>query len=973
MGTSMTFNTNTTTLQWRQLFTLSYCKCFTSTNFLHNSHLFNHFSSFSSHNHSIYSVNSHFTVAKSVNRKISAVFGGLNCNYGGNLSGYSWVYPNCGNLRGNGKKGVKNDGKSRKNGKCSSGYSISYPNCGNLGGNGSEGVKNEGKSGGNGERIDFGRRNEKGSEFFGGNYEIVREKIGDEVVNDGKRRKNGERVDFGRRNEMGDGNSSSSDKNLVSCSKYDVVKEKFGKNVVDGRKGRENGSRINLGRRNEMGDGICSSSEFGKDVVNDGRKRKNGERIDHGRRNEMGNGISASSDIRVGFQERGKWENNNGDSGWSRENSLEKFGEGGGKIDFRERNEMGDGILLSKSSSGKGMRTMEAILGSLARENENRHQTGSRFSLKRHKDDKSVSGAVNGNEHGHVIKDHESDDDVEVKKKMRLSKRNKVDSPQFQLKVGLDMCCKTGDVMGAISLYDSAVKQGVKMGQHHYTVLLYLCSSAAMGVVQPAKSGSGNRVLDTAASHDLGGPNDYEEEAEDDDTDYSDDDGLGVEGQVEKFQDNEIRVSDDVKKYALEKGFEVYERMCLDKVPLNEAALTSVARLAMAMGDGDMAFDMVKQMKLMGFSPKLRSYSPALSVFSTSGELEKAFAVEKDMLENGVLPEEPELEALLRVSVESAKADKVYYVLHKLRTIVRSASPSTAELIEKWFGSRQASRVGKRKWDANSLAGMMENVGGGWHGQGWLGSGKWTVSRTSVGLDGFCNCCGEKLALIDLDPEETDRFAESVASIAIKRDKNSSFLKFQRWLDYYGPFEAVIDAANVGLYRQRKFKPSKVNAVVNGIRQLLPSKKWPLIILHNKRVTGGNMGKPVDRAILDRWRNADALYATPTGSNDDWYWLYAAIKFKCLLVTNDEMRDHTFQLLGNDFFPKWKERHQVRFNFSEIGPVFHMPPPCSVVIQESERGFWHIPIASEYQSEGDRIWLCISRPKVLVTQQEFKV
>ena len=41
------------------------------------------------------------------------------------------------------------------------------------------------------------------------------------------------------------------------------------------------------------------------------------------------------------------------------------------------------------------------------------------------------------------------------------------------------------------------------------------------------------------------------------------------------------------------------------------------------------------------------------------------------------------------------------------------------------------------------------------------------------------------------------------------------------------------------------------------------------------------------------------------------YWLYAAIKFNCLIVTNDEMRDHTFQLLGNDFFRRWKERHQV--------------------------------------------------------------
>lgn len=41
------------------------------------------------------------------------------------------------------------------------------------------------------------------------------------------------------------------------------------------------------------------------------------------------------------------------------------------------------------------------------------------------------------------------------------------------------------------------------------------------------------------------------------------------------------------------------------------------------------------------------------------------------------------------------------------------------------------------------------------------------------------------------------------------------------------------------------------------------------------------------------------------------YWLYAAIKCRGLIVTNDEMRDHIFQLLGDDVFPKWKERHQV--------------------------------------------------------------
>ncbi|MCI14261.1 proteinaceous RNase P 1 chloroplastic/mitochondrial-like, partial [Trifolium medium] len=118
-----------------------------------------------------------------------------------------------------------------------------------------------------------------------------------------------------------------------------------------------------------------------------------------------------------------------------------------------------------------------------------------------------------------------------------------------------------------------------------------------------------------------------------------------------------------------------------------------------------------------------------------------------------------------------------------------------------------------------------------------------------------------------------------------------------KWLDYYGPFEAVIDAANI-------------NAVVNEMRHKLPSKKFPLIVLHHRRIKGDKRDGPINKALVDRWNNADALYATPTGSNDDWYWLYAAIKFKCLLVTNDEMRDHLFQLLGNDFFPKWKERHQ---------------------------------------------------------------
>ncbi|KAL3642988.1 hypothetical protein CASFOL_013803 [Castilleja foliolosa] len=590
---------------------------------------------------------------------------------------------------------------------------------------------------------------------------------------------------------------------------------------------------------------------------------------------------------------------------------------------------------------------------------------------------------------------------VEVEPKRKRTKKAKEDSPETTLRVGLDMCSKRGDVMGALKLYVLSRKEGVPFGQYHYAVLLYLCSSAATGMVQPAKSGNGSRSLSTGDSlHDssavgseLLSESKFSEQNQKgqivmehlEKIEFSTENcPQTLDALVESMKKNAeyvssstdggskgygIQVSEYVKGVALERGFELYKQIRLEKVPMNEAIFTSVARMAMAFSDGEMAFDTVKQMKEYGLSPRLRSYGPALAIFCSNGDVESAFEVEQHMLEHGVYPEEPELEALLKVSIEAGKSDKVYYVLHKLRTSVRQVLPTTADLIERWFRSKVASRVGKRKWDQEMIIQAMENGGGGWHGKGWLGNGKWVISRSPVGADGLCKCCGENLVTIDLDPAETESFANSVASIASQRETNSSFQKFQKWLEYYGPFEAVVDAANVGLYSQRRFKPSKVNAVANGIRQMLPSRKWPLIVLHNRRISGEKMDEPFNRSLIEKWKNADALYATPTGSNDDWYWLYAAIKYRCLIVTNDEMRDHLFQLLGNDFFPRWKERHQVRFSFTETGPAFRMPPPCSVVIQESEKGHWHIPIISESENEDERIWLCCRRANSSLTGQ----
>ncbi|GLJ04718.1 hypothetical protein SUGI_0001890 [Cryptomeria japonica] len=508
----------------------------------------------------------------------------------------------------------------------------------------------------------------------------------------------------------------------------------------------------------------------------------------------------------------------------------------------------------------------------------------------------------------------------------KKKKRSK-DREQGQLKYELDMCSKRGDLMEALNIYDSTKKRGIDLKQHHYNVLLYLCSSAAMGMLRPSDAAKLDKGLEEVAE-----------------------------------------ISDEVRHLALRRGFEIYEQMSLDKIAPNETTFTAAARLAMAKNDGNLAFELVKRMAENNIPPRLRSYGPALSAFCKENKADMAYEVDDHMTASGVQAEEPELGMLMKVSVQSFREEKVYSLLHRLRSSVRQVSRDTAYVIEKWFKNGEAGKLGVPTWDRAKIRDALIAGGGGWHGQGWLGQGNWTVEHAAIDHKGVCRVCGEKLVTIDIDPLETENFAKSVGSLACERE-SKSFESFQEWLEKHGPFDAIVDGANVGLYKDATFNYSRLNNIAIGIQQRSPSKKFPLIIIHNRRSKGGLADNPRNKQVIEKWRKSGALYTTPTGSNDDWYWLYAAVRFKSLIVTNDEMRDHLFELLGSSFFPIWKERHQVKFSGTSRNPQFHMPPPFSIVIQESETGSWHIPIMGGDDIETPRDWLCITRCKSNVSQE----
>lgn len=133
----------------------------------------------------------------------------------------------------------------------------------------------------------------------------------------------------------------------------------------------------------------------------------------------------------------------------------------------------------------------------------------------------------------------------------------------------------------------------------------------------------------------------------------------------------------------------------------------------------------------------------------------------------------------LKVSVKTEREDKVYEYLHKLRRIVRGVEESTMAIIESWFSGKKAAEVAVVSVDQDQIKEAIVRNGGGWHGLGWLGKGEWALQRTTAASDGRCCACSEQLVCVDTDRAETDKFAQSIASLAMEREHQSNFKEFQ--------------------------------------------------------------------------------------------------------------------------------------------------------------------------------------------------
>jgi len=220
-----------------------------------------------------------------------------------------------------------------------------------------------------------------------------------------------------------------------------------------------------------------------------------------------------------------------------------------------------------------------------------------------------------------------------------------------------------------------------------------------------------------------------------------------------------------------------------------------------------------------------------------------------------------------------------------------------------------------------------------------------------------CSCCSKPLKSIEPSKSEhqilldqAERLSKKAAGSATGKQ---AWIELRKWLTGLErsnrPVDMIVDAANVAHYRRPDFSLRNLGCVLAHLED--KDINW-IMFLHQSHTRGRDVRHAADKERLDKWIAERKVFIVPHGSNDDWYWLYTAVRLggRTLVLTNDLMRDHHFEMLQQRSFNRWQDRHQANFSFetTPAGDVLPFsirveePSPFSQRVQ-SNGGSWHIP------------------------------
>lgn len=394
---------------------------------------------------------------------------------------------------------------------------------------------------------------------------------------------------------------------------------------------------------------------------------------------------------------------------------------------------------------------------------------------------------------------------------------------------------------------------------------------------------------------------------------------------------------------------------------LNENIYTAVIRCLSMNSRHDKALELYKEMKQKEIAPKGRTYTHLLGAFSKTGNVDVCFDLYQDITgQYGMIPAERDYVNMLKVCTSAGDA-RFYDVLSAMMedVLVPEHKGDTWGVLTEWFSANEKGFTVQegaidpssgviacngrvlRSIDLNEdtrkvLIGQINALASDRNhavlsasaaqipsGDVVLGGGKGRLSKerladlqkrhkdSSAKWQAYLKWISEVLleTKIGTGAQAESPSGQAVAGALRGEDTLGELAEYR--------YDVIIDGANLGYYKQSYVgAPTHVDytQIDWAVRQLQGQGYKPLIVLHRRHLESKKA--PVEaKDLSDSWIREKLLYQTPHGCNDDWFWLHMAVVLRAKLLTNDEMRDHNFQMLSPRWFDRWKERNQIHFAF----------------------------------------------------------
>ena len=516
----------------------------------------------------------------------------------------------------------------------------------------------------------------------------------------------------------------------------------------------------------------------------------------------------------------------------------------------------------------------------------------------------------------------------QVKRVCKHIRSKKVHPQVLNIRRQIQLACRDNDLRAAMTVYDEAVKADIRLEAQTFYSMLNLCDglerTVHVGTPKPVGEASGTG---TGSS---GSPS-----------------PTSLSSQICNLarQEYVFRIKDHMKRLQL---------------PLNETAYTAIVKVLVRNKEFEKAEDVLNEAEtVQQCKPRLRMYASLLVAYCEHRQMINAL---KCWCRISTQPNleltEKEYLALIKCAIATGDVPVVDRVLSDLAEVVTVPSKDTVSAILEWFESPHSlahSNPLRIPNHANEeqVKKLLEDI----HKDEvehppWMGpiqTEKSWQSSSSVAIDTqtgtlLAGCLAEnKLQPVPLSERAWSEMLTMNETIVLegKVEGNSSefqggkkgqrrtdfdpqvrrvqWKEFTTFLEAIGPVDVVVDAANVGFFKQNfAAAPKHVDyEQIDWVARKLESMgKKVLLVLHERHFSPKLMPQ-MFKPLQEEWERRRILYKTPFNCNDDWFWLHAAFHYRTLVLTNDEMRDHHFQMLAPRTFLRWKERHQVHFSFGE--------------------------------------------------------